>query len=49
MGKDKKISLNFGIDNDALAAMKKEKDIGSVYYGKIIKEKEKKENAKREE
>ena len=49
MVKDKKISLNFGIDNDALAAMKKEKDIGSVYYGKIIKEKEKQENAKREE
>ena len=47
--KNKKISLNFGIDNDALAAMKKEKDIGSGYYSKIIKEKEKQENAKREE
>ena len=49
MTKDKKISLNFGIDNDAFAAMKKEKDIGSVYYRKIIKEKEKQENAKRDE
>ena len=47
--KDKKISLNFGIDNEALAAMKKEKDIGSVYYNKIIKDKEKQENAKRDE
>ena len=47
--KDKKISLNFGIDNDALAAMKKEKEIGTVFYGKIIKEKEKQESAKREE
>ena len=49
MVKDKKISLNFGIDKEAFAAMKKEKDIGTVYYGKIIKEKEKQENAKREE
>lgn len=47
--KDKKISLNFGLDNEALTAMKKEKDIGTVYYSKIIKEKEKQENAKREE
>ena len=47
--KDKKISLNFGIDNDAFTAMKKEKDLGTVYYGKIIKEKEKQENANREE
>ena len=47
--KDKKISLNFGLDNNAFTAMKKEKDIGTVYYGRIIKEKEKQENAKREE
>ena len=47
--KDKKISLNFGLDNDAFDAMKKEKDLGMYYYGKIIKEKEKQENAKREE
>ena len=47
--KDKKIALNFGIDNDAFKAMKKEKDMGAVYYGKIIKEKEKQETAKREE
>ena len=49
MIKDKKISLNFGLDNDAFAAMKKEKDMGTVYYGKVIKEKEKQETAKREE
>ena len=49
MVKDKKISINFGLDNDAFAAMKKEKDMGTVYYGKVIKEKEKQEAAKREE
>jgi len=49
MVKDKKISLNFGIDNDAFTAMKKEKDMGTAYYGKVIKEKEKQETAKREE
>ena len=49
MIKNKKISINFGLDNDAFAAMKKEKDMGTVYYGKVIKEKEKQETAKREE
>jgi hypothetical protein len=29
--------------------MRKEKDMGAVYYGKIIKEKEKQETAKRAE
>ena len=47
--KDKKITLNFGLDSDAYSAMKKEKDMGTAYYGKVIKEKEKQENAKREE
>ena len=46
--KNKNISLNFGIDNDAFDAMKKKKDI-AVIYGKVIKEKEKQENVKREE
>ena len=49
INKDKKIFLYFGIDNETIAAIKKEKDMGTVYYGKIIKEKEKQENAKREE
>ena len=47
--KDKKISLNFGLDNDAFDAMKKEKDLSTFYYGKVIKEKEKQESTKREE
>ena len=48
-GKDKKISLNFGINLDTINALKSEKDIGSTYYTKIIREKDKQEIAKRQE
>ena len=48
-GKDKKISMNFGINVDTLNALKSDKDIGSTYYTKIIREKEKQESAKRQE
>ena len=47
--KDQKISSNFGINADTLNALKSEKDIGSTYYTKIIREKEKQESAKRQE